>query len=105
MISLTEAAATKLKKIIKKNNILGIRPAVQGGGCSGFTYKLEFANEENPRDKLILDKGVNLYVDPKSYLYLMGTEIDYVDTINESGFKFSNPNARRTCGCGESFSI
>ena len=91
MISLTEAAATKLKKIIKKNNILGIRPAVQGGGCSGFTYKLEFANEENPRDKLILDKGVNLYVDPKSYLYLMGTEIDYVDTINESGFKFSNP--------------
>ena len=82
----------------------GVRAAVQGGGCSGFTYKLFFDNE-NQGDRVILDKGVSIYVDPKSFLYLMGTEIDFVDELNQSGFKFVNPNAKRTCGCGESFSI
>lgn len=82
----------------------GIRAAIQGGGCSGFTYKLLFDNKSEG-DQVIMDKGINIYVDPKSFLYLMGTEIDFVDELNQSGFKFVNPNAKRSCGCGESFSI
>ena len=82
----------------------GVRAAVQGGGCSGFTYKLLFDNQK-PGDKTIIDKDIEIYLDPKSFLYLMGTMIDFVDELNQSGFKFVNPNAKRTCGCGESFSI
>ena len=82
----------------------GVRAAVQGGGCSGFTYKLEFDNQKES-DHVIRSFGIDLYVDPKSYLYLMGTEIHFIDELNQSGFKFVNPNAKRTCGCGESFSV
>lgn len=105
MITLSESAATHLKKLLSSRDDIGVRPGVQGGGCSGFKYHLDFVSESNPKDRVIEDKGVVLYVDPKSYLYLMGTEIDYVDELNQSGFKFVNPNAKRTCGCGESFSI
>ena len=104
MITLTESAAKKMKAMFVNKSESGVRAAVQGGGCSGFTYKLLFDNE-NEGDRVIVDKGVNIYVDPKSFLYLMGTEIDFVDELNQSGFKFVNPNAKRTCGCGESFSI
>ena len=82
----------------------GVRAAVQGGGCSGFTYKLLF-DIQKENDHVIIDKDIEIYLDPKSFLYLMGTEIDFVDELNQSGFKFINPNAKRTCGCGESFSI
>ena len=82
----------------------GVRAAVRGGGCSGFTYKLLFDNKDVD-DRVIFDKNVEIYVDPKSFLYLMGTQIDFVDELNQSGFKFVNPNAKRTCGCGESFSV
>ena len=105
MITLSESAAAKLKNMMKKTDRIGVRPAVRGGGCSGFTYKLEFVTLEDPSDRLIESNGVKLYVDPKSFLYLMGTEIDYVDELSQSGFKFVNPNAKRTCGCGESFSV
>ena len=105
MISLSESAATKLKALLSSRDDIGIRPGVQGGGCSGFSYKLDFVNSFHKNDKVIESKGVTLYVDPKSYLYLMGTEIDYVDDLNQAGFKFINPNAKRTCGCGESFSV
>lgn len=105
MITLTESAAKKLKSMLEDRDDIGVRPAVRGGGCSGFTYKLEFVSVRELKDKEIETGGVTLYVDPKSYLYLMGTEIDYVDGLEESGFKFVNPNAKRTCGCGESFSI
>ncbi len=104
MISLTELAANKIKNLLLKKEQTGIRAAVQGGGCSGFTYKLEFANR-NPDDRVLESHGVNIYVDAKSYLYLMGTQIDFIDELNQSGFKFINPNAKRTCGCGESFSV
>ena len=104
MITLSESAAKKMKAMLVDNEQSGVRAAVQGGGCSGFTYKLLFDNE-NEGDRVIVDKGINIYVDPKSFLYLMGTEIDFVDELNQSGFKFVNPNAKRTCGCGESFSI
>ena len=105
MISLTESAASKIKAMLTDRDDIGIRPAVQGGGCSGFTYKLEFVSTKDSKDREIESNGVMLYIDPKSFLYLMGTEIDYVDNLNQSGFKFVNPNAKRTCGCGESFSI
>ena len=104
MITLTEAAADKIKILLEKKEETGIRAAVRGGGCSGFTYHLKFDNQSE-KDKIIESYGVNIYVDPKSFLYLMGSEIDFVDELNQSGFKFINPSAKRTCGCGESFSI
>ena len=104
MISLTEIAAKKIKTLLLDKEETGIRAGVQGGGCSGFTYQLKFDNKKDA-DREIDSHGVKLYVDPKSYLYLMGTEIDFVDELNQSGFKFVNPNAKRTCGCGESFSV
>ena len=104
MITLTPPAAEKLKSLLLEKEETGVRAAVQGGGCSGFTYKLLFDNQKEG-DRVIIDKEVEIYLDPKSFLYLMGTEIDFVDELNQSGFKFVNPNAKRTCGCGESFSI
>ena len=104
MISLTESAANRVKTLLSDKEETGLRAAVQGGGCSGFTYKLLFDNKKEG-DKVILDRDVEIYLDSKSFLYLMGTEIDFVDELNQTGFKFVNPNAKRTCGCGESFSI
>ena len=104
MIKLTEKAANKIKTLLLSKEEDGVRAAVRGGGCSGFTYVLEFDNQ-GKTDHKIESYGVDIYIDSKSYLYLMGTEIDYIDELNQSGFKFVNPNAKRTCGCGESFSI
>ena len=104
MITLSESAAKKLAKLLENKEETGVRAAVRGGGCSGFTYKLDFDNQ-NIDDRVITDQGVEIYVDTKSFLYLMGTQIDFVDELNQTGFKFVNPNAKRTCGCGESFSI
>lgn len=107
MIGLTETAAVKVVELIENrpNATQGLRVGVRGGGCSGFTYFLEFAESANKGDRELESHGVKLFVDPKSYLYLMGTEVDYVDGLDGAGFKFTNPNARRTCGCGESFSV
>ncbi|HAI41095.1 MAG TPA: iron-sulfur cluster assembly accessory protein [Maribacter sp.] len=104
MVTLTEFAANKVKTLLKNKKETGLRAGIQGGGCSGFTYKLDFDNQKDG-DRIVESHGVNIYIDPKSYLYLMGTMIDFVDELNQSGFKFINPNAKRTCGCGESFSI
>lgn len=104
MITLSESAARKLTALLENKKETGVRAAVRGGGCSGFTYKLIFDNK-NEDDRVIIDKDVEIYVDSKSFLYLMGTQIDFVDELNQSGFKFVNPNAKRTCGCGESFSV
>ena len=104
MITLTKFAANKIKTLLTEKKETGIRAGVQGGGCSGFIYQLKFDNEKE-NDKIIESHGISIYVDPKSFLYLMGTEIDFVDELNQSGFKFINPNAKRTCGCGESFSV
>ena len=104
MITLSESAARKLTALLENKKETGVRAAVRGGGCSGFTYKLIFDNK-NEDDRVIIDKDVEIYVDSKSFLYLMGTQIDFVDELSQSGFKFVNPNAKRTCGCGESFSV
>ena len=82
-----------------------IRVGVEGGGCSGLTYKLEFDNQMRPDDKVFEDKGMKIVCDKKSFLYLIGTELDFSDGLNGKGFQFNNPNASRTCGCGESFSV
>jgi len=107
MIELSESAAEKVRELIIKrpSPTSGLRVGVRGGGCSGFTYFLEFAEAANKGDRELDSYGVKLFVDPKSYLYLMGTVVDYVDSLAGAGFKFTNPNARRTCGCGESFSV
>ena len=107
MISITENAAEKVKELIEKreDEAIGLRVGVRGGGCSGFSYFLEFASEYKDGERELDSHGVRLFVDHKSYLYLMGTEVDYIDGLAGAGFKFQNPNARRTCGCGESFSV
>ena len=106
MIQLTENAIKKVSQLISADeNRLGIRAMVRGGGCSGFQYSLEFVNNHSENDRIFESNGIKVFVDPKSFLYLMGTEIDYVDGLDGTGFKFVNPNAKRTCGCGESFSV
>ena len=82
-----------------------IRVGVKGGGCSGLTYVMDFDTSVKEDDKVFEDKGVKIVVDKKSFLYLIGTELDFSGGLNGKGFAFVNPNANRTCGCGESFSI
>ncbi len=82
-----------------------IRVGVEGGGCSGLSYKLEFDQQMKEGDQEFTDKGIKVVVDRKSFLYLVGTELDYTGGLNGKGFVFNNPNASRTCGCGESFSV
>ena len=106
MIGLTETAAVKVIELIENrpNPTQGLRSAYVGVDAQVCLF-LEFAEAANKGDRELESHGVTLFVDPKSYLYLMGTEVDYVDSLGGSGFKFTNPNARRTCGCGESFSV
>ena len=105
MINLTETAATKLKSHLESTGKKFVRVGVRGGGCSGFTYFMDTQNAHSEDDRTIEMFGVTIVVDKKSYLYLMGTSIDYIDELSGAGFKFNNPSAKRTCGCGESFSV
>lgn len=82
-----------------------LRVSVVGGGCSGLSYKLDFDNEQKPMDQVFEDNGVKVVTDLKSFLYLVNTELDFSDGLNGKGFYFQNPNASRTCGCGESFAV
>lgn len=82
-----------------------VRVGVVGGGCSGLSYKLDFDNEQKPMDQVFEDNGVKIVTDLKSFLYLVNTTLDFSDGLNGKGFYFSNPNASRTCGCGESFAV
>ena len=108
MITVTERAKEKALELIKNEHKPAdsfIRVGVEGGGCSGLTYKLEFDNVQKADDKVFEDKGIKIVCDKKSFLYLIGTELDFSDGLNGKGFLFQNPNASRTCGCGESFSV
>ncbi len=108
MITVTESAKEKVLELIKAENRAGdsiIRVGVEGGGCSGLSYRLDFDTEIKPDDRIFEDKGIKIAVDKKSFLYLVGTELDYTGGLNGKGFAFNNPNASRTCGCGESFSV
>jgi iron-sulfur cluster assembly protein len=105
MITLTDKAATKVKEILGSENKKdhALRLGVKGGGCSGFSYTLNLDKLFNESDQLFEDKGIKIVVDAKSFIYLSGTEIDYVENLSGSGFAFVNPNATRSCGCGSSF--
>ncbi|AWW00630.1 HesB/IscA family protein [Arcticibacterium luteifluviistationis] len=108
MVTVTEQAKNKiveLKQKEGKSEMDGIRVSVEGGGCSGLMYDLEFDTEERSNDQVFVDNGVKVFVDKKSLLYLIGTQLDFSDGLNGKGFQFKNPNASRTCGCGESFSV
>ena len=107
-IKITDKASTEVKKIRSENNIpesYGLRVGVKGGGCSGLTYTLGFDAEQKEGDTVIEDKDVKLFVDGKSLFYLSGTILDFSDGLNGKGFVFNNPNAVKTCGCGESFGV
>jgi iron-sulfur cluster insertion protein len=106
MITITERAASKVQEIAKEEDLLGqgLRLRVLGGGCAGFQYDLYFEDKPTEMDEEFVDRGVKLYIDPLSFQYLDGTEIDYVESLHGAGFKFGNPNVKSTCGCGSSFS-
>ncbi len=108
MITVSENAKEHAIQLIKNENRPAntfIRVGVDGGGCSGLMYNLTFDHEMKDGDQTFEDKGIKIVVDRKSFLYLVGTELDYSGGINGKGFTFINPNANRTCGCGESFSV
>jgi iron-sulfur cluster assembly protein len=105
MIQVTTAAVTKVKELLaaEERQGFGLRVAVQGGGCSGFQYRLTFDDAQNENDQVVEVDGIKVYVDAMSGMYLEGANIDYVDGLDGSGFKIDNPNATATCGCGHSF--
>ena len=108
MITVSEKAKEKAIQLMKedgKPETAFIRVGVEGGGCSGLSYKLSFDVNMKEGDQVFEDKGIKIVVDKKSFLYLVGTELDYSGGLNGKGFVFINPNATRTCGCGESFSV
>jgi iron-sulfur cluster assembly protein len=105
-LSLTIRAVDKVKEILSSQEPkpVGLRISVVGGGCSGFSYSMAFENTPNMLDKTYNYDELRVFVDQASLLYLDGAEVDYVETLEGSGFKFSNPNVKSTCGCGSSFS-
>ena len=109
-VAISEKAAEKIKYFAQKDGIdenVGIHVAVKGGGCSGLTYDLKITGETtfSETDKVVEQYGVKVIVDKKSYIYLVGTELDFSDGLNGKGFVFENPNAKKACGCGTSFGV
>jgi iron-sulfur cluster assembly accessory protein len=106
-ITVTEAAATKIKELLAEEgkSDSGLRVFVQGGGCSGFQYGLMIEESGGVGDQAFESNGIRLFVDPVSVSYLKGAEVDFVDTITGGGFTIKNPNATSTCGCGQSFNV
>ncbi len=107
MVNITETAIGKVREILdsQEPKPAGLRISVVGGGCSGFSYSMAFENEPNMLDKTYSYDGLKVFVDQASLLYLDGAEVDYVESLEGSGFKFNNPQVKSTCGCGSSFSV
>jgi iron-sulfur cluster assembly protein len=108
MITITDRAKDHVVELRAREGYgsdYNIRVAVKGGGCSGLMYDLHFDNKLDSSDQIFEDKDVKIIVDKKSLLYLLGTTLDFTDGLNGKGFQFVNPNASRTCGCGESFAV
>jgi iron-sulfur cluster assembly protein len=109
-IYISDKAKSKIHQLmsdagVKDDPSYFLRVGVVGGGCSGLSYKLDFDNESKPMDQVFEDNGIKVVTDLKSFLYLVNTTLDFSDGLNGKGFYFSNPNASRTCGCGESFAV
>ncbi len=109
-IYISDKAKTKVLKLMDEAGVAGddthfLRVGVVGGGCSGLSYKMDFDNEVKPMDQVFEDKGIKIVCDLKSFLYLVNTELEFSDGLNGKGFYFNNPNASRSCGCGESFAV
>jgi iron-sulfur cluster assembly protein len=110
VIYVSDKAREKVLQLLDDAGVAGddtyfLRVSVVGGGCSGLSYKLDFDNEKRPMDQEFEDNGIRVVTDLKSFLYLVNTTLDFSDGLNGKGFFFSNPNASRTCGCGESFAV
>ena len=109
MIKVSETAKKKVVQLMTEDGFNAttdyVRVGVKSGGCSGLSYDLKFDKEHEEEDKVFEDNGVKIIVDKKSFLYLIGTTLEYSGGLNGTGFVFNNPNANRTCGCGESFSL
>ena len=109
-IYISDKAKAKVKTLMEDAGLANdpsyfLRVGVVGGGCSGLSYKMDFDNEQKPMDQAFEDKGVKIVTDLKSFLYLVNTELEFSDGLNGKGFYFNNPNASRSCGCGESFAV
>jgi iron-sulfur cluster assembly protein len=105
VMTLTDAAAERLKAIMAKASkkaVVALRLGVKNGGCAGMEYTMEWAEHKKPLDEVVEDRGVTLFIDPKAVLFLLGTEMDYRESMLKSGFVFNNPNQTSACGCGES---
>ncbi len=106
-ITITPSASDQVRRMMTENSLVDhvVRIGVSAGGCSGYSYVLDIVDEVQKTDRRFAQNGVEIICDPKSYLYLNGTEIDYEDSMMGGGFKFNNPNAMGTCGCGSSFTV
>ncbi len=106
-MTLTDAAADRIRALLARRGkpAVGIRVGVRSRGCSGLTYTLEYADEKGKFDEIVQDKGVTVLIDPKATMFIIGTEMDYVEDRLQSGFTFRNPNEKGRCGCGESFHV
>lgn len=107
LFTVTDAAALQVKKLLEGRGkpSIGIRIGVKQRGCSGNSYTLEFADQENPLDEIVETHDLRIFIDPKAILFVIGTEMDFKDSDLESGFTFLNPNEKGRCGCGESFHV
>src|SRR5579859_2446018 len=111
-MTLTESAADRVRALVAKgyetgaeDQVLGLRVGVRSRGCSGLSYFVEYAKEQKKFEEVVEDKGVKIFIDPAATMFLLGTEMDYVEDAIQSGFVFNNPNEKGRCGCGESFSV
>jgi iron-sulfur cluster assembly protein len=106
-LTLTDAAAERVKTLMATLDkpAFGLRVGVNSSGCAGMSYSIDFVEEKQPMDEVVETKGVTLLVDPKAFMYILGTEMDYVEDKMQSSFVFNNPNVKSQCGCGESFSV
>lgn len=107
MITLTDSAAERVRSLISRSEkpVLGLRVGVKTRGCSGLSYFVEYAEEQKKFEDMVEDKGVKIFIDPTAVMFLVGTQMDYVEDKLQSGFVFKNPNEKNRCGCGESFNV